>query len=68
LEILDQDLEHESLNGIYMAACVIYATIYHESPEGATYAPSGMSADVAAFLQRVAWESVSKWKAASSTR
>lgn len=68
LEMLDQDREHESLHGMYLAVCVIYATLFQESPEGASYAPPGISLDEAAFLQRVAWQTVSKWKTASATR
>lgn len=68
LEMLDQDREHESLHGIYLAACAIYATVFQESPEGASYAPPGISRDEAAFLQRVAWQTVSKWKTASTSR
>ena len=55
LDMLDTDREHESVAGMYLAACVIYATIFQETPEGATYVPSGLSADAATFLQRVAW-------------
>ena len=68
LAMLGADREHESLHGIYLAACVIYATIFQESPEGATYAPVGITADEAAFLQRVAWQTVSIWKTASAAR
>lgn len=63
LAMLDSDLEHESLQGMYLAACVLYATLFQESPEGASYAPVGVSADEAAFLQRIAWKSVSDWNA-----
>lgn len=56
LAMLDSsDDEHQSLAGMYLAACVIYATVFQETPEGATYVPNGLSADDAAFLQRVAW-------------
>jgi hypothetical protein len=62
LDMLIQDREHESLAGIYLAASVIYATLFGESPEGLTYAPIGVSAEQAAYLQRVAWETVQEWK------
>jgi len=55
LDMLDTDREHESVAGMYLAACVIYATLFQETPEGATYLPTGLSADDAAFLQRMAW-------------
>lgn len=63
LAMLDTDLEHESLQGMYLAACVLYATLFQESPEGASYLPVGITADEAAFLQRIAWKSVSDWNA-----
>lgn len=59
LDMLDTDREHQSLPGMYLAACVVYATIFQESPEGASWFPSGISADEAAFLQRVAWTTAS---------
>ena len=55
LNMLDVDDEHPSLAGMYLAACVMYATIFQETPEGASYVPSGVSASDAAFLQRIAW-------------
>jgi hypothetical protein len=45
----------------YLAACVVYATLFGESPAGATYAAEGVSTDGAAFLQRVAWDTVTVW-------
>jgi hypothetical protein len=59
LDMLDTDREHQSLAGMYLAACVVYATIFRESPEGASWFPPGLSADQAAFLQRVAWTTAS---------
>lgn len=63
LAMLDSDREHESLHGMYLAACVMVATLFQENPEGASYVPAGISADEAAFLQRIAWKSVSDWNA-----
>ncbi len=65
LPMLGDDHEHESVQGMYLAACVIYATLFRTSPEGATYAPVGVSADDAVLLQRIAWRSVSDWNAAA---
>lgn len=59
LDMLGGDDEHQSLAGMYLAACVVYATIFRESPEGASWFPSGISPDQAAFLQRVAWTTAS---------
>jgi hypothetical protein len=62
LAMLDPDKEHESIHGTYLAASVIYATLYGESPVGFKYYPTGVSAEEAAFLQRVAWETVLTWQ------
>jgi hypothetical protein len=62
LGMLGRDQEHESIHGTYLAACVIYATLFSESPEGLSYAPWRVSAEEAEFLQQVAWETVQKWQ------
>ena len=52
------DLHHASVEGNYLAALVIYATIYQDSPKGATREFFGTSLDagVAAKLQEIADE------------
>ena len=35
------------MKGTYLAACVIYATIFKESPENNTYYPKGVSSELA---------------------
>ena len=62
LPILGRDREHETIPGTYLAASVIYATLFGESPQGFKYCPAGVSAEAAAFLQRVAWETVQAWQ------
>jgi hypothetical protein len=62
LAMLGPDAAHESLAGTCLAAAVIYATLYDQSPEGLPYHPADLSADDAAFLQRVAWETVQAWR------
>ncbi len=62
LDMLSYDKEHESIHGTYLAANVIYATLFGESPEGFTYMPAGVSEEEAAFLQRIAWETVQEWQ------
>ena len=47
------DGSHPTEKGTYLAACVFYATIFHESPKGLTYR-SGLSDDEASKLQQVA--------------
>ena len=63
IAMLGPDKEHASIHGTYLAVCVIYATIYGESPVGYTYIPIGLSKEAAIFLQEIAWETVKNWKA-----
>ena len=61
LNMLDGDREHESIHGTYLATCVIYASLFAENPQELTYIPAGVSAEEAAFLKRIAWETVQDW-------
>ncbi len=45
---------HPTAAGTYLAACVIYATIFAESPVGLGYAPAGITQDERDFLQQIA--------------
>jgi hypothetical protein len=51
------DLRHPSLAGTYLAAATTYASLFGRSPEGNGYT-AGLEAETAAFLQRVAWQTV----------
>ena len=62
LAMLGRDKEHESIHGTYLAANVIYATIFGQSPKGLPYRPTGVSAEEAGFLQGVAWATVQEWQ------
>ena len=62
LAMLGPDAENESPAGAYLAAAVIYATLYDRSPEGLPYHHWVLSTDDAAFLQRTAWETVEAWR------
>jgi hypothetical protein len=64
MNMLGRDKEHESIYGTYLAACVIYATVFGESPVGLTYAPWRVSVEEAEFLQRIAWETAQEWQEA----
>lgn len=59
-----EDGSHPTEAGTYLAACVFYATIFRESPEGLRYHAS-LSAEAAATIQAVANETVlgdpAKW-------
>ncbi|NCF69087.1 MAG: hypothetical protein GWP61_24265 [Chloroflexi bacterium] len=76
LDMFGGDGVHPSIYGTYLAANVVYATIYGESPEGLAYLPpegfymlsdrsdiDSISEEAAAFLQRVAWETVQDYQA-----
>jgi hypothetical protein len=78
LDVIGRDNTHPSIYGTYLAANVIYATIFGESPEGLTYLPQvktyflsngrstkGINEEDAAFLQRIAWETVQDFQAQS---
>ncbi|MBU7018727.1 MAG: hypothetical protein HXS44_14550 [Theionarchaea archaeon] len=47
---------HPSVEGSYLSACVFYATIFGQSPEGLDN--SGLSEEMAKFLQAIAAETV----------
>ncbi len=57
LVLHSDDAIHPTRLGSYLAANVFYATLYGRSPEGTNYL-AGLDADVAAFAQRVAWQTV----------
>lgn len=63
LDLYAADREHPSAYGTYLATCVVYATIYGRDPTGLRYVPSGITSDQAAFLQKVAWQTVQDYKA-----
>lgn len=58
----DYDGSHPTLIGTYLAACTVYASIYGKSPVGNSYDYFGkIDKDTAAFLQRVAEDTVRKF-------
>jgi hypothetical protein len=57
LELWQRDGSHPSPEGTYLAACVFYATLLGESPEGAGYL-AGLPEETAQFLQAAAAETV----------
>ena len=52
--VLNNTDGHPTVDGTYLAACVVYGTIFDHSPVGISYAPAGISPEVRDFLQRVA--------------
>ena len=63
LDFYSPDREHPSIYGMYLATCVVYATVYGKDPSGSTYAPPGITLEQAAFLQKVAWQGVQDYRA-----
>jgi hypothetical protein len=61
LTLIEEDEIHASWEGAYLAAATIYATLFGKSPEGLPYT-FGVSDEDAAFLQRIAWETVTEWQ------
>lgn len=57
INLYADDGSHPSFAGTYLAACVLYATIWEESPVGADYT-GGLSTEDAQYLQAVAAETV----------
>lgn len=53
IELWQGDGSHPTESGTYLAACVFYAAIFQESPEGLKYT-AGIAADTAQTLQSVA--------------
>jgi hypothetical protein len=62
LDLYAPDGRHPSLMGTYLAACTVVASVYKTNPTGSTYT-ADLPDDVAAFLQRVAWETAQAFHA-----
>jgi len=65
IELYSADESHPSINGSYLAACVHYASMYRESPVGASFISSVTAID-AAILQEAAelvvLDSLNTWR------
>jgi hypothetical protein len=57
LDLWSGDGSHPSLAGSYLAACVLYAAVYQQSPAGLDYA-AGLPEKMARSLQSIAAETV----------
>ena len=53
LSLYSQD-GHPTMNGTYLAACVLYGTIFGQSPLGNPYSDRSIGPDVRDFLQKIA--------------
>ncbi|EOZ9300091.1 hypothetical protein A3462_06000 [Enterobacter bugandensis] len=64
INLYHSDGNHPSLAGTYLAACVLFATLYDHSPiGGALPVDSDMTVQTAKALQQVAWDTVTKFRA-----
>ncbi|WP_230354370.1 DUF4886 domain-containing protein [Lelliottia sp. WAP21] len=64
INLYHSDGNHPSLAGTYLAACVLFATLYDHSPiGGALPVDSDMTEQTANALQQVAWDTVTKFRA-----
>ncbi len=57
IELRIADRSHPTVAGTYLAACVFYSVLHESSPAGLAY-DAGLDPDVAAYLQRTAWNTV----------
>lgn len=57
IELWDEDLTHPSPAGTYLAACVLYAYLFDQSPLGLEYI-ADLNAETATALQQIAYETV----------
>lgn len=61
IELRIADARHPTLAGTYLAACTFYAALFNQSPFGLEYS-AGLSPEDAAYLQGVAWTTVSNYR------
>lgn len=55
-----RDLKHPSAAGTYLAACIFYASLRGQSPEGNLF-HGGLEPAIAATLQKLSWQVVSEF-------
>jgi PKD domain len=57
INLWQSDNSHPSLEGSYLTACTMYATIFRKSPLGA-FVPTGLDSTTASFMQDIAVNTV----------
>ena len=57
-QLYNNDGSHPSINGSYLAACVLYQVMTGSDPRSLTFTPSGINENTRAFLQQSAYETV----------
>lgn len=64
INLYHSDGSHPSLEGTYLAAATLYATLYNESPlGGATPVDTDMDQETATAIQQIAWDTVTEFRA-----
>ena len=61
LSLRIDDARHPTLAGTYLAACMFFAVLHNQSPEGLSYT-AGLEPDDASYLQRVAWRVANEYR------
>lgn len=65
IELYSGDGSHPNINGSYLTACIMYATIYQKSPMDASYIAS-LDEDLAVYLQEkahdIVFDSLATWR------
>ena len=68
IDLYEPDGSHPSISGTYLAACVFYASLFGESPEGLDY-HADLGSGLARTLQRIAADTVlgeaDRWRVTS---
>ncbi len=63
LTLHSQDGSHPNAHGVYLNACVFYAMLYGETPEGIAYVvDDSITDEQRRFLQQVAWNTVQDYR------
>jgi hypothetical protein len=57
LDLWQADGSHPSVQGTYLAACVFYSVIFHQSPEGLSY-QAGLAKETAKIIQNISASTV----------
>lgn len=58
IDLWQGDFSHPNPEGSYLAACVLYATLFQKNPTGLPFT-STLNPVIAGYLQTVAWQTVS---------
>lgn len=63
-----EDNYHPSLEGTYLVACLMLASIWDISPVGLQYIPAGLTPGTAQYLQTIAWQAAQQYNQAKQLK